>query len=126
VLALEHGEIAIDDRAIVGPGERSPIRTRSGEDVVLIRPIADAIDRITALGQRRLFVDRGPAAMKLLNVHRDEISQGVVPGCAGRFDNRRKARIEPFDRHPQTDVASRIRGLAADRIAGTRRKRLIE
>src|SRR5437764_86208 len=67
-------------REIVGPGERSPIRTRSGEDVVLIRPIAEAIDRITAFGQRRLFADRGPAAMKLLNVHRDEISQGVVPG----------------------------------------------
>src|SRR5882672_10440735 len=56
-------------------------RVGAGEDVVLVRRVAAALDRVALLVQRRLLADVALAGMQLADVTRHHHALGVVPGA---------------------------------------------
>src|SRR5215831_15447372 len=65
--------------AIVGARERSTIRLRTGKHVMPGGRIANAVDAVTLLGQRRLLVEI-VCAVKLSNIVSNDYAFGVLPG----------------------------------------------
>src|SRR5215203_498854 len=67
-----------------GAGDGAPVRVRAGEDVVLVRCVADPVDGGALFVQRGLLVDLVPVAFDVAvqvgDIVRDQHSARVVPG----------------------------------------------
>src|SRR5262249_43266342 len=64
--------------SILAGRERGAIRLGAGQDVVHVRGVAAAVDRLALLGQRRLLVEV-VRAVQLAHVLRDHDPLGVLP-----------------------------------------------
>src|SRR5262249_24906717 len=64
--------------AIVGAGERSTVRLRTGKHVMPIGRIAHAVDAVALLGQRRLLVEI-VCAVKLGNTVSNDYAFDILP-----------------------------------------------
>src|SRR5439155_13168254 len=64
---------------ILAAGERGAVGLRPGEDVVLVRRVAPAVDDLAFFGERSLLAEI-VVAVQLREVARDDDSLGVLPG----------------------------------------------
>ena len=62
------------------PAKRRPVRPGTGQDVVDVRRISDAVDFVQALGHRVFLADAGGRAVELVEIGRNQNPAGVVPG----------------------------------------------
>src|SRR5204863_4355938 len=64
---------------VAARGGEAPRRIGPGEDVVLVRRVAAALDRLALLGQRRLLGDVGVLRMQVVQVLRHDDALGIAP-----------------------------------------------
>src|SRR4029453_15774551 len=62
--------------------ESFAVRLRAGQDVVVVRRVADAGNDGAALGQRRLHAELVVVAVKIVDVLRNDLPFEILPGAA--------------------------------------------
>ncbi len=91
--------------AVVAGGEGRAVGLRAGQDVVLIRHIADAIHRCALLVQRECLVDAVPVALDVAvqigHVVGDQLSARVVPRTRADAVACVHRRLAALSRHAQ-------------------------
>ena len=114
-------------RVIRGVRVRAAVRLRAGEDVVLVRHVADAVDDRLLLAQRQLLPERvahtgllDRVAVELGDALRDALSAGVEPrpvaDAVTRVDRARTLRAQVGVPHHRRAAAGRRAQLLAVRV----------
>src|SRR5262245_66666222 len=67
---------------VLAGGESFAVRLRAGQDIVIVRRVADAGDHGAALGLRRWHAELVAVAVKIVDVLRDDLSFEILPGAA--------------------------------------------
>src|SRR5262245_50131625 len=68
--------------AVVARRERAAVRLRPGQHVVPVGRVGAAVDRLALLGERRLLADLVVRAVEVIDILRDHLALGVLPGSA--------------------------------------------
>src|SRR5262245_44675080 len=68
--------------AVVAGRERAAVRLRAGQDVVPVRRVAAAVDHLAFFIERALLGELVVGAVQIVDVLRDRLALGVLPGAA--------------------------------------------